>query len=347
MRAFKAFTAIAFQLILVSTSSGPGPRAAWASSGGDRAGNGGGLAELNFQYAYLSLPWIYENCLANVSCLQDPQLLRTLNGILGALPREFRSNPKLVFESGKAHPERFIINGTVRIAVTGDQVGDPIYLNLDLLYPLAPNGLPTALDVGAAISILTHELGHHQGAFHDPQGERYLDLLGASVRAHSNRSVEVMQVDDWDRSPDDFSANIQLTAVHSSAGITDPTLDGPQTSLLLSDGARGYPLDPELFGKLRCPVKNGNAGKLIGYRLHHMAWKTWRYVSRDTLSRIYPLETRALIACRYPDDEVYPTFYTDRIVRMEFTFKLPSNADNGVSYRYVDKSLQVSLVAMP
>ena len=321
--------------------------AAWplAGGGGDRAGNGGGLAEQNLQFAYLSLPRIYQNCLDDSTCLQDSRLAQTLKAIRDSLPREARPETGLVFDSERKHPGRFLVDGVVRVAVTGDRVGDPIILNLDLLYSRSVDGTTSATDLGTAISILTHELGHHQGAFHDPQGERFLDALGASVRAHAGRSIEVLQADDWNRLPEDFPARIQLTVIHSSAAAAESSLDGPQSSLLLSDGAQAYPLDQDLLEQLRCPVRGGLSGRLIGYRLHDLSWKNWRASQPGSSARIYPLESRAQIECRYPDDDVYPTFYADRIVRMEFKFALPKSSEGSISYRYVKGSLRVTLVS--
>ncbi|MBK7959821.1 MAG: hypothetical protein IPK04_00470 [Bdellovibrionales bacterium] len=243
-----------------SVASSVGKRTIVRPVGGDLAGNGGGIVEQNFQFAHINLPWILTLCLSSRQCVSG-QEKEVLFKIKESLPSELKTKPALIFESGAANPARFNLHGQPRVAVTGDHVGDPIYLNLDLLYGISSAGKVEVAGVGAAIAILVHELAHHQGTYQSQEDERFLDLLGAKVRAYMATEIEVLRTDTWGEIPENTPARIEMLALHSDATALDSFYDGPQTSLLLSDGHNSYSLDREIKKQLQCPLNSGKSGR--------------------------------------------------------------------------------------
>jgi hypothetical protein len=314
--------------------------------GGDLAGNGGGLVEQNFQFAHVNLPWILTICLNSFHCVSGEEA-KVLTKIMESLPTELKTKPALIFESGSTNPTRFNLHGQPRVAVTGDHIGDPIYLNLDLLYRTSSTGKVEAADVGAAIAILVHELAHHQGIYQSQDDERFLDLLGAKVRAYIATEIEILRTETWGEIPEQTPARIQMLALHSNATALDSFYDGPQTSLLLSDGHNSYSLDREIMNQMQCPLKSGKAGEVLGYRFFGMRWDQWKYANSSSFRRIYLFRAPAFIQCRYTREDLQGTIYTNLEVVLTLAFDQPvsSSVNSSFSYKYVEKSLRVNLIS--
>ncbi len=150
------------------------------AKGGDEVRNGGGLAEQYLAFALENLSGSIDICLAKSECVKNHHERKELAKIKEILPQQKKAN-RLRFESEKKRPGFFLIGGVVRLAVTGNKVGDPIYYNLDLLY----QNNQSQMTYGQAIQSLVHELGHHLGHYdHD-----MLEVLGAEVRSANEGSV--------------------------------------------------------------------------------------------------------------------------------------------------------------
>lgn len=155
---------------------------------------GGGIAENNILYVFSELESFIDLCLHTSDCNLNANEILWLKGIKKSLPAE-RKNEKLIqFRSEKLEPGFFVVEGQVRIAKTGYEVGNPIFFNVDLLYSgNKENGfLPSiqgALDIPQAASLLIHELGHHQGV----SDHLALDVLGSKI--HKLSRVLVRELD--------------------------------------------------------------------------------------------------------------------------------------------------------
>ena len=150
------------------------------AKGGDEVRNGGGLAEQYLAFALENLDVAIELCLAKPECGKNAEGRSILTKIKEVLPEE-RNAQILKFESERKKPGFFLIDGVVRLAITGSKVGDPIYYNLDLLYV---NNEPR-MTLAQATQSLIHELGHHLGYF----DHEALELLGAEVRSFNEGNV--------------------------------------------------------------------------------------------------------------------------------------------------------------
>lgn len=147
---------------------------------GDEVRNGGGLAENFLTHAFNNMNQSIELCLSQKECAEQNNGRSTLMLIKNSLAKELAQNP-LKFSNDRLKPGYFNVDGYTRLAVTGDNIGDPIYYNLDLLYK---NG-EVKLNYGDAIQSLIHELGHHQ-KIHDHD---QLELLGSEVRKYSAGTI--------------------------------------------------------------------------------------------------------------------------------------------------------------
>ncbi len=149
--------------------------ACWA--GGSVIGNGAGIVENSFQYAYLTLSTTIVECLEQQRCEMSPAELKTLAEMKQVLEFNKSNDNRIQFVSEKDHPDFFNTGeGQVhRVAKTGLTPQDPIYINLDLLYTEA--GRP-ALDFSTIISILAHEVGHQSGE----ESHAKLDIIGSKLK---------------------------------------------------------------------------------------------------------------------------------------------------------------------
>ena len=162
---------------------------------GGYVGNGGGLAEQNFNYAYTAIPRSIDGVLFtrpdSFNSLETELLLAIKDIVLKNSSRADR----LVFISGKDYPAFFKTGPTEhhRIAVTGDSPEASIYVNTDLLYDF--DGQQTT-DLGTKFAILIHELGHQAGEMNHQR----LDILGSKVRDYINQSSKLHELEFHDQS---------------------------------------------------------------------------------------------------------------------------------------------------
>ena len=107
--------------LFVSTSFVMGPRA--LAFMGDEVNNGGGLGEKNIILAYQKLGRYLDSCINSNACNIKDSEKNLLQKIAQDLPREYENKKQLVFKSGKKNPEIFTIDGEIKVAVTGNNVG--------------------------------------------------------------------------------------------------------------------------------------------------------------------------------------------------------------------------------
>lgn len=150
------------------------------AKGGDEVRNGGGLAEQYLAFALENLSVAIDLCLAKEDCASEAEGRTILQKIKSNLPQE-KSARIIKFDSETKNPGFFTIDGVIKMAITGNKVGDPIYYNLDLLY----KNNELRMSLAQATQSLIHELGHHLG-YYDHEA---LELLGAQVRSFNEGSV--------------------------------------------------------------------------------------------------------------------------------------------------------------
>ena len=158
-------------------------------AGGDIIGNGGGIAESNFIHAYTKLYKFIDSCIESRFCVQNEKQRSDLIKIRNLSSRNYKNVSKIKFASSQVYPQLFETDDshTNRLAVTGLNENDPIYVNLDLLYTENDKGISyPALNFNEIVAILVHELGHNIGE----TDHNYLDFLGSIVSFHMKESLK-------------------------------------------------------------------------------------------------------------------------------------------------------------
>jgi len=129
--------------------------------------SGSSLAARRFNAAWEILPELLRICSERKGCrfeAPDQQLIHKLSD---AIKKEAPAGGGLEFASGRTDPDKFTDPdfATPRIAITGENIGDKIYINSDLI---------AELQLPQIVTLLIHELGHHHGVFNHQR----LDDLG-------------------------------------------------------------------------------------------------------------------------------------------------------------------------
>lgn len=169
-------------LLFVSMMLGSAP----AFAGGDLVGNGGGLSEKNILIAYQNLERYAKPCLRMSSCRLDRDEKAILAKIVGSMSDERKTADQVQFVSENEKPDFFHINGEVKVAKTGSEVGSPIYVNLDLLYTKTTLGTIEPMGIPMALAILVHEFGHHVSRASHTE----LDLLGVKLSMFLQNGIQ-------------------------------------------------------------------------------------------------------------------------------------------------------------
>jgi len=300
---------------------------AWAAGGGSIVGNGGGLAEQNFTYAYTNLAHFYDLCWAHENeCLSTAEEKKIFHLIRDNLSQEYKTTHQIQFLSGQKNPSLFAIDGQIRTAVTGDHVGDPIFINLDLIYQTNSRGEVIATDLGTALAILTHELGHH----HQVKDHQFLDLLGAKIHIFSMSKGETLKYDHFSDSLFEISPDLTIFATHSDINPGDTDFHGPQSWLVLNDGQQIYDLNTSLNHLLYCPSANGQKDQTLGYRLYQLQWNPTFSEKKDLhgqIQREYKFQSSIYMICQSTSDN-YPT--NEYQIILHFTFQQVTTSQNWV-----------------
>lgn len=258
------------------------------ANAGTEVRNGGGTAEQNVIFAYLNLELYTSNCLNSSRCGLDPNEKALLTEIRNALPRERETKNQLQFISGSERPGFFTVNGKERAAVTGANVGDIIYINLDFLYTLNEADQLTAMDIGTATGILVHEMGHHAGI----SDEISLDLLGAKVNTFLNQRTETAY---WS---DSFSDRFQIKATN----ISFENFDRVSSQLIFESTnffGESYIIDASPSVQVLLDASAiclNRGGKFAGFLLRNIHWS--RKAAKYGIQAGGKLYSQLTIACR-------------------------------------------------
>ncbi|EQC43835.1 hypothetical protein [Bacteriovorax sp. Seq25_V] len=217
--------------------------------------NGGGISEQNIIFAFEKLPEFLNICLSQNTCVTNESEVNLIESIVQSYNNEGKNN--IVFKSERKNPGFFVIDGLEKIAITGNRVGDIIYVNTDLLYKKDKNEMTKFFQVSQAVQLLVHELGHHHGDYtHD-----FLDSVGARVRSFfEGRLAEVFY------SP--FIFDMSVLSLHGNSYTTNGIL-------ILNTGVELISLS-KLFNVYGCPASSlGELNRLKNqkYHFYNISWK--------------------------------------------------------------------------
>lgn len=270
----------------------------WAY-GGSEAGNGGGLSEKNILFAYKHLNEYVDLCLKSRSCQLNAIEKALLEKIREVLPQEQKT--PLVFFAESAKPGFFIIDGMPKIAKTGSLVGDPIYINLDLLYAKQSQNTYQFVDLPLSASILLHELGHHQGIL----DHALLDHLGTAMQTFL--LTHSLRAEFW-------NGNAALITFQNNSVRSDKDKKHLRfmDQILLENGNELYDLQQDILSNIHCPLKTQKA---LGLRLYNVHEE--RGLSFDPQTQILkkPAVAWYVLSCKQDEESDHGD------LKLELTFK--------------------------
>lgn len=231
----------------------------------------------SFVFIYERLDQIFDLCLESPKCGLTEIEKKYLQSIRSSLEQEKQKNPHLLqFDSSRRNRSLFHQDGQTRVAVTGDEVASPVYINLDLV---------EAIPYHRAIAILTHELGHHQKI----KSHEALDQLGLKVEKFFLRQIIWSKITGDHRENQDLDRRdllIHLATAQFSFGARSS--DRLAKNLLwVYDEARLTDISQDFAKKIQCPSMDG-PGILTSYRIFNLAWHSYDDgYARDTY-RCFP-----------------------------------------------------------
>lgn len=303
-------------------------------AGGDLVNNGGGLSERNVLFAYNNLEFSIRLCLDSSSCrlsIDENKLLRTL---FLHLKEERQNQNQILFISEKQHPGTFLIDGEMKAAVTGGQIGSVIYINTDLLYFMKKNNLIEGLSVNESVAMLVHELGHHYGSF----SHTSLDLLGLKVSHHLEKSTYQTPLLPG-------GSPISALFINGEAGSSFPEilLYAYQQMFNLTDlvenkiGCQliGLPLSIGIFPPLTFPIKKPRA--LLVHNVY------WEEIPRK-LTGVFKIKGSLTSYCELPNGEIQ----VNRNHKIIVSFVIKNSPLNDLNKLSIDqKTINISQVKDP
>ncbi len=221
---------------------------------GGYAGNGGGLVEQNFNFAYSSLPRLVESSLVTIPMQFSNDEKITLRQIALIASQNVSNAKRMVFLSGQKHPDIFNTSPDElhRLAVTTLIPGDIIYVNGDLLY--SEQGQPT-LSLGEIISILTHEVGHQTGETE----HQFLDILGAKLRNYYNQNSMSYEIAKG-------TENLVFTILNQKSAFSS-------SQLLYQNNSKVINLTSAIHEKISAKMKSKGYQNLAGFFLTNGNYK--------------------------------------------------------------------------
>jgi hypothetical protein len=290
--------------------------------GGDLVGNGGGLAEKNILFSYYNLKAYIEICLSSPTCKIGTWEKDLLTKILKSLPQEQNKKEQIKFVSEKERPGFFRLDGELKLAKTGDNVGSPIYINSDLLYTKNSHGDFKAFSISDAVALLVHELGHHHGV----KNHFKLDLLGIkvsmSLENHSDKASLFPHKKDF-----------MAISINKRDAYQFPQL------LVYFDNTF-LDVSKEFKEALKCPGPffHITSDKPHGANFHNMFWKK---LTRRL--NVYEFRLSGNVSTYCEGESYDPTQLRATTVEIKFGLKLISDEKKKSGYRwhFIEDSLRV------
>lgn len=225
-----------------------------------------------FTFIYKNLEFILPICLTESECTLSTDETELVKKIVANLSSEV---DKLSFDSGKKNPSLFLKDGNVRIAVTGDNVGSPIFINLDLAFSRGKFGNTHSLGLERIVAILVHELGHHHGWMN----HSLLDQLGLKIGMYFLTRFEMTEIaGESNQDPDLRPLELYLGVLQLPfESKSSDELKNPSKSLLwIFDETQALDITNQIVDQLKCPINSSNKAPKM---MRSFNWEAiaWRY----------------------------------------------------------------------
>lgn len=237
-----------------------------------------------FPFINKQLPTILKLCLDDRLCGLLPEEQALISSIKQSLETENELNPELIhFESSVKNPSLFFVDGNTRIAVTGDHVGDSIYINLDLASQKDKYGVSHPLFIDRAIAILVHELGHHQGV----KNHSSLDQLGLKIGNYFSTKLQWVAINGSEgQNQDQLTRPFQIFLAYVNFPFTSESKTGLQNLILIFDEEKIVDISSQIDDLTQCQAKTHQNTRLLNWDA-----SSWRYgTTQDVYRCIAPGE---------------------------------------------------------
>jgi hypothetical protein len=278
-------------------------------AGGSDAGNGGGIAEKRLIFVYQNFEKYLDSCLLTSFCRLDEKEMHLLKDIRSGLIGERKTPQQIEFLSGKSQPDSFKIDGQVRIAKTGNEIGSKIYVNTDLLYWSSADGKVQSIDIPSSVSILAHEFGHHHGV----KDHTFLDELGSKIQAFVLKQTEQSSI---------WNGDVQFTIIQNNIVRLDEDKKRLHDvdQVLIAYGEQLVDLTGKMLAAMRCPHKSESIKGLHIYNLHEE-----RGIKLDNKVRIdrKPLRAWYILSCRTGEESDHGDLQISLGLRRDLKTKEP------------------------
>lgn len=233
------------------------------------------VPQITFPFVNKQLKKILNLCLQDHLCNLLTEEKALISSIQLSQDTENKLNAELIrFDSSKNNPNLFLKDGNTRIAVTGDNVGDSIFINLDLVYQNDKYGSPHPISLNQIIAILIHELGHHHGI----KNHSSLDQLGLKVGNYFLAKIQWIAIngskDDPNQDPNTRPLQIFLANVNFPFTTTAKT--GLQNLIWIFDEYKITDISDEISKLSQCENKSDNTS-LQSTRLLNWETISWRF----------------------------------------------------------------------
>ncbi len=279
-------------------------------SGGDSIDNGASLSENRIVLAFNNIKTYIEATIKDTSNKLDVNQVNLLSKILHSLPEEKKLNPTMIqFSDDYA---RFYIDGQMKVALTGLKLGDPILINRKYIQYLNEKNKQNDFSTFQALSILVHELGHHQGE----TDHSFLDYLGAAV-ANKSRFEEMWYV----LNPRDQNLGAQLFAPVESLKVS--------ASLNIVNWNTNFDITTTVLNMELCKLYNlGSEQRSLHF---------WNIYWQNPMSSAPVLRGLLSFDCRWPNGEWMTRIGDEVYVKLEKVYfgNIPAFAPNKMSLNVV------------
>ena len=186
-----------------------------------------------------------------------------------------RHDPKILFDSGS---EKFLIDGAVRIAKTGNRWGSPVIFNEDLLARELSPGQFRALDLFEILAVLIHEFGHHQDQMLRSMGmpplpHHELDLIGVRVVSYLKDRTRLVRLgaETIPGLPAEDGVTFFIFEIESNNGIRNVW-----SKVFVDSRWETREISSSLVTSLECPVERTNGHITFKGKAHYAAFRRVR-----------------------------------------------------------------------
>ncbi len=230
--------------------------------------------QIAFTFVNKQLKTILNLCLQDSMCNLSPEENFLIASIQSSQEKENKLNAELIrFDSSKNNPNLFFKDGNTRIAVTGDHVGDSIFINLDLAYQNDKYGSVHPLSLDQIIAVLIHELGHHQGI----KNHSSLDQLGLKIGNYFLTKMQWTAIngpEGLNQDPD--TRPLQIFLANINFPFTTATKIGLQNLIWIFDEYKITDISDEIGKLTQCENKTDNSSPQ-NIRLLNWEATSWRF----------------------------------------------------------------------